>query len=205
MTEPESTPKVAPPRRFGRVMRSLIFFAVSYSLGMLLFSAITKWMPHDPYLRVLASPSSKHPNSAGMPAIGSVMIQNDGGRDATNVVCTVSNCAPQLVSAFPLPPQSATEKRPDGLTVTFPVLKPRETAHVTVVLAEGSSYSEGDVSVLGDGLVGEPWGNRPSSSSVKSLYVLVPAAVLACLVLRRAKLRAARRHESPGGGTAATG
>jgi len=177
-------------------VRFLFVFAITCPLGVLLNMAFTKWMPADPHLRVLAFPSSKLASSRQ--AVGTVMIRNDGGRDATNVVCTISNCAPEQVGVTPPPPQSTTETRTDGLTVTIPVLKPREFAHVSVILAEGSSYSGGDVAVRGDGLVGHPWQQEPD----RFPYVSVPLFICACLLLWWAWARAARMHQSPGGGTA---
>ena len=192
MTDPETKPPELEPRVFGLTLRQRL--AIIYlTSGAVLALVVAIWVDgYRPQLCFLASPPWKPTPPIISPEIGTILIRSDGKRKATNVVCTLSNCVPQEIRVGPAEIPAAVEKRPDGATVRFPVLNPGDSAAISVVLAEGSTYTEEDVSVTGDGVVGRPFLERESSLLTQSLFVVVPAYLLVSVLLwgtRRARRR----------------
>lgn len=189
MTDSANQPTATELRRFGLTLRQrqvFLYLTLAAALAIIGTDRIEKWIHNRPHLAVTVFPSTPLAEAFSF-SQGVVMIENDGTRPATNVVCTVANCAPQQVIVRPVftdDLNAATELRPDGATVAIPELKPRAMAHIVVMLKPNSDYTAGDVAVRGDGVVGGP--HRDKFAFFRnSLYVIGAPYVLTCLYLWR--------------------
>jgi hypothetical protein len=205
VTETESQSPAARPRRTRRILTLLVAGTLGGWLGPLLGSKVA-YLLGRPNLTVTVFPSGDLGESV---ATASVWIESNGERPATNVVCTLSDCAPQQVVANVIgtePPVFLTvELRPDGVTVPIPRLEPRQRAVVWMILPKSARFTEKNCSVTGDGVVIGPRDQRTSLILI-GLFPTVALLLTACwMIARRSQARRAAMRDSPGDSAPAAG